>query len=114
MNEIDKIKVKNAKLLKDHFHKSTITPLAHVIWERDEIRDRLRAKKRGNKSWLSKLNKQTTKIAYEIDEKKVDAEKLEDQLIATASMCLVWIEKLREQTKKKKEQEKANKKPASS
>ena len=100
MTEKEKNSIKNAKLLKEQFRK--VTPLAHVIWERDEIKSKIKEKRKSNKKWLSEFTKQIGKVAHETNAKQVDSHQLEEQLIITASTCLVWIENLREQEKQKK------------
>jgi len=80
------------QLREEEFRKGT--PLAPVIWERDEIKESLKQNP-DNNDWLNKIALQVGQIANQIETEKVDGIKLEDELIKTAALCLVWIENIR-------------------
>ena len=99
-----KIKKKNSKAKKKKVDNDkeliriedfrTGTPLAPVIWERDEIKENLQ-KPLSNQEWISKLTNQIGSVASEIEKEELDTKSLEYALIKTAAMSLIWIEHIR-------------------
>ena len=84
-------------MAKEAFDKGS--PLAHVIWERDELREGFSTPK-ADSGWISKLTRRTGKIAHEVEkEKEMDLEKLCHEVTKTASLCLLWIEDIRKRKK---------------
>lgn len=81
------------KELKDQLKK--ITPIALLIWERDELRLRYKEKYK-NSDWIIKLNKQIGKLSDVIK----DNDLLENELIKLAAKCLVWVEQIRKEKSK--------------
>ena len=73
----------------------TGTPLAPLIWERDELREELVDQKLSCSDWMAKLSKQVGQVAHEIEEEEIDSLKVEDGLIRAAALCMVWVEKIR-------------------
>jgi len=88
------------KIRIEQFRKGT--PLAPVIWERDEIKKSIdKPEELNDADWMSKLTKQVGKIAHEIEEKETNEFDIEDEIIKAAALCLVWISAKRQKRKSK-------------
>ena len=83
------------KIRQEEFRKGT--PLAPVIWEWEELKDRLKQENLSCSDWLSKMVSQLGLISAETEQSEIDAIKTEDELIKMAALCLAWIEQIRKQ-----------------